>query len=80
MLTCRPKHLVLLKSWLPISPYFKVSTLRWEEGGTYTAWTGILDNKLMAKLEEVEEIHSVCGETTIKALIKGSDGICKGAP
>ena len=30
-----------------------------EDSGALTAWTGILDNRLVTKLETVEEIHAV---------------------
>ena len=71
MLACRTKHVQLLKRRssdiaarsIPIAPYIKVyldfALQAGEDSGAFTAWTGILDPRLIYKLEKVEEVHAV---------------------
>ena len=42
--------------------------------GAYTTWTGILNNRLISKLETVDQIHGVGGGDIITALIKECRG------
>ena len=48
-----------------MAPYFKVyldlALQEGEDNGAFTAWTDILDNRLIFKLETVEEIPAVGG-------------------
>ena len=56
-----------------IAPYFKAyldfALRNGEECGAFTAWTAILENSLIARLETVEEVHAVGGNVVIKAPI-----------
>ena len=47
-----------------MAPYFKVyldfALQEGEDSGAFTAWTGILDNRLIFKLKTVKEVYAVC--------------------
>ena len=82
MLACRTKHVQLLKRRssdmttrsIPTAPYFQVyldfALQAGEAVGAFTSWTGILDPRLISKLETVEEVHAVGGGVLMTALIK----------
>ena len=48
-----------------MAPYYKVyldfALQEGEDSGAFTAWTGILDNRLILKLETVKEVCAVWG-------------------
>ena len=87
MLACWTKHVLLLKRRsndmtarsIPIAPYFKAyldfALQAGEDGGALTAWTGILDPRLISKLEKVEEVHAVGGGVLMTTLIKECRGL-----
>ena len=64
-----------------MASYFKVyldfALMTSEESGAYTVWTGILDNRLIAKQETMEEVHAVSGDIIITALLKECRGLDK---
>ena len=62
---------------VPIAPYFKVdfALQEGEDSGAFIAWTDILDQRLIAKLETVEKVHAVGEGVVITALIKECRGL-----
>ena len=87
MAACRDKHVALLKRRsrditarrYQAAPYFEVyldfALQAGVDSGAYTAWTGILDQRLITRLEEVRPVFGGQGDTITTSLLKECKGL-----
>jgi hypothetical protein len=90
MVACRRRHIALLwaksnlmtsRRW-GVAPYFAIyltfALTTGEALGSHTAWTGILDPRLLEELEVAATVHSGRGEVIERGLIKECRGLAEG--
>ena len=87
MAACRDKHEALLKRRssditarrYQAAPYFEVyldfALQAGVDSGAYTAWTGILDQRLITRLEGVQPVFGGQGDTITTGLLKECKGL-----